>query len=568
MSQNSIKTQIEKRNYSKWKYINTNTNLPTEIHNNRTPAELSLFHNDIFVFDENKFTLIHSEIRSAPYIPGILILEGNRTYGRTTLKKRLLYKCIPDNPLLPAFLVPYDFQLGFSKKLVNKFVLFRFSEWTAVHPIGILTETIGDVNNNALFCEYRLCCRSLRAKSFNEMKRKIESQMEDKRTYIENMIQTYNVCNRTGDYVIAIDPEGSRDYDDAFSCRQINDDAYIVSVHIANVVLWIESLHLWEHMSTITNVSSIYLPDKRRPMLPLILSENLCSLTADGDKRIALTLDIKIDTNGQILATKFSNSAILISKNYVYESAECLEDSTYKILFKLAKMQSADIHDSHDVVAHWMMKMNHIAGKFLAKRATGIFRKATCSDERNIVSVGIPEDTRKILQSWANISAEYCIKNTDMPIEHCAMNLQNYVHITSPIRRLVDILNQIAIIQQYRLTELSIETSAFLRENLAKIMNINENSRAIKKTQQECDTLYKITENPDIMEKEWQGIIVDIDEDRQKINVYLEELKLMISVGISCEQLTDLHKYTYHMFRVYVFEDEYKIMNKLRWIII
>ena len=71
-------------------------------------------------------------------------------------KKRLLYKCIPDDKYLPAFLVPYDIKMGFQKKLINKYVVFKFQSWDDKHPHGSLIETLGDVNNLEVFYEYQL----------------------------------------------------------------------------------------------------------------------------------------------------------------------------------------------------------------------------------------------------------------------------------------------------------------------------------------------------------------------------------------------------------------------------
>lgn len=79
------------------------------------------------------------------------------TYGRTENKKRLLYKCIPNNRELPEFMVAYDLKLGFSKDVKNKYVLFKFEHWNdETYPRGILTETLGDVDDLAAFYEYQI----------------------------------------------------------------------------------------------------------------------------------------------------------------------------------------------------------------------------------------------------------------------------------------------------------------------------------------------------------------------------------------------------------------------------
>ena len=85
-------------------------------------------------------------------IPGVLVLDGS-TYGR--YGSRMLYKCLPSDPLLPAFMIPYSVKtVEFSKRKVNRYVLFRFVEWDDKHPLGSLTHTIGTVDDlNKFYCD-------------------------------------------------------------------------------------------------------------------------------------------------------------------------------------------------------------------------------------------------------------------------------------------------------------------------------------------------------------------------------------------------------------------------------
>jgi len=121
----NYKLYVNDRSYSSWDVFDTiNFN---KIHLDINPIEFKLFSNDVFSIDDNSnVTLLHSSIRAGPAIPGVLVLAGNKTYGRQHklnegLKKRseinggkLLYKCIPDDMRLPAFLIPYEI-----KRLVN-----------------------------------------------------------------------------------------------------------------------------------------------------------------------------------------------------------------------------------------------------------------------------------------------------------------------------------------------------------------------------------------------------------------------------------------------------------------
>jgi ribonuclease R len=75
---------------------------------------------------------------------------------------------------------------------------------------------------------------------------------------------------------------GSMDFDDGFSIVPLENGNYKVSVYIANVFLWLETFGLWKSFSK--RVSTIYLPDRRRPMFPTILSESLCILQNNQDR--------------------------------------------------------------------------------------------------------------------------------------------------------------------------------------------------------------------------------------------------------------------------------------------
>jgi len=317
--------------------------------------------------------------------------------------------------------------------------------------------------------------------------------------------------------------------------------------------------------------ASIYLPDKRRHMLPPILSNDLCILNSYEEKRIAFTMKLILDENANIINIDFKNTAIKIAKNYVYETAECLNDPTYKLLHKLAKMQDPCVIDSHDVVAHWMIKMNEICGEKLAQCGAGIFRKAEQKNTYSILPTDLKQNTRQIMQSWLTHSvAEYVTKCGSDEIEHAIMKTQNYAHITSPIRRLVDILNQMWLIWELGLIdkeECGEKSHMFLERNLENLTKINKNMKAIKKTQQECETLYKISENPEIQDRTHRGFIMDISRD--KITAYIEDLNIIISVGTPLDIKYDtVSLYSYRDFHVFVFEDEYKIKQKLRWTIL
>ena len=142
--------------------------------------------------------------------------------------------------------------------------------------------------------------------------------------------QKYKLENRIGRDVISIDPKTSKDFDDAFGMIE-NKNQYIISIYITNVSMWLDVMNVWSSFTE--RVSTIYLPDRKRPMLPTILSDTLCSLK-ENDIKFAFTLDLYIDKETNTLNTyKFTNTMINIKKNYVYDTDKQENDELYlKIL--------------------------------------------------------------------------------------------------------------------------------------------------------------------------------------------------------------------------------------------
>ena len=202
---------------------------------------------------------------------GILVVNNNKTYGRS--KDKFLYRCIPDDRRLPEFVIPYMPRVkGFSKKADKRSILrFSFSSWNDKHPIGTIQNNMaGSVDELTNFYEYQLYCKSLNA-SMSGFTRSTAQAFRNQThsECIERIIErTPKLDDRRNMKVISIDPLKSQDFDDALSYRK-EGDYEIISIYIANVSIWIEALDLWGSFSE--RVATIYLPDRKRPMLPTLL---------------------------------------------------------------------------------------------------------------------------------------------------------------------------------------------------------------------------------------------------------------------------------------------------------
>ena len=145
----AYKIEIRNREYTEWTCFDSMKLSQVEIPFEFSPSREKLFNQDMFdINEETKEIMVkHSSTRSMKGIPGVLLISKKRAFGKYKGKKNL-YQCVPDDKRLPIFLVPYEIKnVGFSKKITNKYVVMQFDSWSddQKHPIAKLQNTIGDV---------------------------------------------------------------------------------------------------------------------------------------------------------------------------------------------------------------------------------------------------------------------------------------------------------------------------------------------------------------------------------------------------------------------------------------
>jgi exoribonuclease R len=569
------KIHVNDRNYTSWEVFETvhfqKVELPM-----LNPIESKMFSNDVFTFDTNskQLNVLHSSIRTGPHIPGVLIVAGNKTFGRNG-KGKLLYKCIPDDMRLPPFLVPYEIKhVGFSKVFINLYVTFSFADWDDKHPHGLLGHIIGSVDILDNFYEYQLYCKSLNA-SIQQFQKatSLALKRNSHDAFIENIkvkypsIQERMPHNDAKWHIFTIDPPNSLDFDDGFSINELDDGIQQLSIYISNVTIWMDVLNLWNSFSC--RISTIYLPDKKRPMLPTILSDCLCSLQANNT-RIAFFMDIFVKDN-TIIDIKYGNCFIKVFKNYCYEDKALLADKKYVQLYNTVKELSRkykygyNVKNSHDLVSYLMICMNCHCATDLLKHNTGIFR-TTIIQKHSSVPDSVPEELTKFIQIWNSSSGQY-INGADVENDtirrHDILNMDAYIHITSPIRRLVDLLNILKFQQTAGIIQLSENAYTFYDSWLTKLDYINVTMRSIRKIQ--CDsTLLDLCNNtPGVLNAEYDGYVFDkvIRADGLfQFIVYLPLLKL--SSRITTRE--NIANYEPKNFKLFLFNDEEKFKRKIR----
>ena len=570
------KININDSNYSSWDIFNAVSYAKTE-EIELNPFTSKLFSNDVFSFvnndslNKNKIEIIHSSIRCGSPMPGVLILSDQKSYGKFGTK--LLYKCLPDDKRLPYFLIPYLIKnVGFSKVIKNKYVTFSYLSWDHKHPYGTLNNTIGDIDVLDHFYEYQLFCKSLNA-SIQVFNKKTNIALKNKShdEIIDTIMNKYDsIEDRTSSlwYIFSIDPSHCSDFDDAFSIQNINDNEVKISVYISNVTVWMDILNLWDSFSR--RISTIYLPDKKRPMLPTILSDCLCSLQKDV-RRIAFVMDFII-SDGNIIHSSFSNALIKVNNNYVYEESDLLENNNYKKLFEETKILCKKykyincIRNSHDLVSYLMILMNSQCALKMKNYKCGIFR-STLMKSMDILPDHLPEEISKYITIWKSTTGIYIdgqeTDNIEVTTRHNLLHLDSYIHITSPIRRIVDLLNIIILQKNMNIIQLSQSAYTFYDNWLQQLDYINTTMRSIRKLQCDCSLLNMCSTNGNIMEEIYDGYIFDKikrNDGLFQYIIYLPKLKLTSRITMR----NDCVDYSKKEFKLYLFHDEMHFKKKIR----
>ena len=569
----TFKIHVNDRNYQSWEVFDTEQF--NKILLDINPIENKLFTNDVFSIDKNnKVTILHSSIRTTAAIPCVLILNGNKTYGRDNKynksSNKLLYKCIPDDNRLPSFLVPYEIKsMGFSKVFKNLYVTINYREWNDKHPIAKLDNVIGPVDIINNFYEYQLYCKCLNTsiqKFQKDAFKSLESKSYDE--ILETIIKKYpNIQDRTDNnvwHIITIDPANSVDFDDGISIIELENGVKQLSIYISNVTIWLDVLNLWNSFSR--RISTIYLSDKKRTMLPAILSDRLCSLQ-ENIKRVAFVMDIFIKEQ-TIIDIKYCNAIIQVSKNYIYEDRQLLADKKYYIILELVQKLSIkykyinNVRNSYELVCYLMTLMNFYCAKELIKHNTGIFR-TTIIKKQFYVPNSVPEDVSKFIKIWNSTSGQYIDGSKIADFHHNLLDLDAYIHITSPIRRLVDILNMIQFQTSYGIITLSENATNFYSNWLNELEYINITMRSIRKVQSDCSLLDLCNNDSNIIEKEYDGYLFDKiyrNDGLYQYVVFLPELKLSSRIYIRDNFDNFLNK----KFKLYLFNDEERFKKKIR----
>ena len=130
--------------------------------------------------------------------------------------------------------------------------------------------------------------------------------------------------------IVTIDGKTAKDFDDAVHVRQLNKNEYELGVHIADVSFYVKEGTALDR-EALKRGTSVYFPGTVIPMLPPVLSENVCSLKAKKD-RLTLSVVMRIDSAGNLKESKIEESIIRSKERLTYTDVGAILEEGDKFL--------------------------------------------------------------------------------------------------------------------------------------------------------------------------------------------------------------------------------------------
>lgn len=125
---------------------------------------------------------------------------------------------------------------------------------------------------------------------------------------------------------VTIDGDDSKDFDDAVYAKR-TDDGFEIMVAIADVSFYVRSDTALDKEAYLRG-NSVYLPQMVIPMLPEILSNDLCSLNPKV-KRPALVCFMNIDKSGTVVDYRFEKAVIKSAARLTYKEVNNAIDGQF-----------------------------------------------------------------------------------------------------------------------------------------------------------------------------------------------------------------------------------------------
>jgi ribonuclease R len=349
--------------------------------------------------DTVKVYIFHNRKTGAKEGEVIEVLARKRTefVGKLQLSPKFAF-LIPDNPKINIDLfIPLDNLMGAKN---GQKAIGRIVDWprNAKNPIGEIIDVLGDPGDNdvemhSILAEFGL------PYSFPKDVEKVAEKIPTEIT-AEEIKKRRDFRNIT---TFTIDPLDAKDFDDALSIERLENGNWEIGIHIADVAHYVTEGSAIDQ-EAFERGTSVYLVDRVVPMLPEILSNQVCSLRPNEEK-LCFSAVFEMDEDAKIINEWFGRTVINSDRRFTYEEAQAvietgegdfkeeilvLDKLAKKLRAKRFKKGSVDFHtievkfnldekgnpigvyfkvqkDSNELIEDFMLLANKRVATFVAK---------------------------------------------------------------------------------------------------------------------------------------------------------------------------------------------------------
>jgi len=313
---------------------------------------------DIEIQNTNLNTALHGDTVSVVILPSgknerpagkIISIEkrAKKAFAGILEKEKDFYYLSPDDKKMYADIIVSNDSVMKTGAEIKQKVLVKITQWKKedTNPTGEIVQILGKAGEHNTEME-----SILYEKGFEiDFPEAVEAEAE-KLEKTEKPIPQAEIAKRT-DFrdttTFTIDPKDAKDFDDAISIKSLHNGNFEIGVHIADVSHYVREKSQLD-AEAVKREFSVYLVDRTIPMLPEVLSNDICSLNPNEEK-LTFSAVFEMNAHGKILSRWFGKTIIKSNKRFTYELAqESLNNyqgeyhKELETLDKIAKILRAD----------------------------------------------------------------------------------------------------------------------------------------------------------------------------------------------------------------------------------
>ena len=211
------------------------------------------------------------------------------------------------------------------KNLEGKKIVLTLESWESPRhqPRMRITQVLGQVGENETEMQAAVIDRGLVLGFSPELEQaaaNFKGQMKE--IFSQELAHRRDMRDRL---MFTIDPADAKDFDDALSVMSLENGNYEVGIHIADPSFFVREGSALDK-AAYERATSIYLVDRTIPMLPEVLSNDLCSLNP-GEEKLTFSAVFQMSPEAKVLDRWFGETVTISDHRFTYQEAQEVLDT-------------------------------------------------------------------------------------------------------------------------------------------------------------------------------------------------------------------------------------------------